>query len=531
MHLPLRSLARSLALLVIVARCASQGSPPTIAAADVSGASLVPMAAPVLDCIGSSHGELLMWAPYREHVRRAAADIGFKRLRGHGVLSDDLSTYLSGRANLWAFFDAMDWLRSLGMRPILELSFMPRELASNVSADMMHYRANISPPANATAWGAFIAELFTELISRYGAEELREWYTEVWNEPNCGFWTGSQADYFSLYSVTARAIRSVDSQLRVGGPATCQLGWLPEFLAYCNASGAPLSHVTSHLYPTDGQAPKTRDGFASAVAAAAALVAAQGAGRQLLLTEFNAGLWMLPETDGDSAYSAAMLVHTHLALQGIPNLGTASFWSVSDVFDESGVDSTPWHNGYGIQTVHGVPKPVYRAFQMLAALPPTAAAVRFTQLARPGMAVVQRHGSASAGSLDVLIAVQPSGAPAAVAVTALVANFDVWNATLRSEPLSLRFEGIPAGATLPAAATLQRIDSAHANGRAAWLAQGSPRYPSAAQLSAQLSASELAQESLPITLTTEGATLTARIDLPDIEPFAVSRVSWTYTTV
>ena len=65
----------------------------TIASADLSS-PLTPMRFPILECVGGSHGELLMWAPYRDHVRKAQADIGFKHLRGHGLLSDDLSTLL-----------------------------------------------------------------------------------------------------------------------------------------------------------------------------------------------------------------------------------------------------------------------------------------------------------------------------------------------------------------------------------------------------------------------------------------------------
>ena len=236
---------------------------------------------------------------------------------------------------------------------------------------------------------------------------------------------------------------------------------------------------------------------------------------------------MLPETDGDSAYSAAMLLHSHLALQGVDNLAAASYWSVSDIFDESGVDATPWHNGYGIQTVHGTPKPVYRAFQFLAGLSPNAAPVQFPQLARPGMPVVQRRGSASAGALDVMVAVDTSDAPAAIHVTALVVSFDWWNATLPNENVSLVFLGIPASATLPSAATLERIDSTHANGRAAWRAAGSPLYPTRAQLAAELQASTLVQEGLPLTRTPNGV----RVDLPPLEPFSSARVRFSFSTV
>jgi len=179
------------------------------------------------------------------------------------------------------------------------------------------------------------------VVDRYGIEEVAGWKWEVWNEPDCGFYAvpnccgpgcGDQAAYFQLYNVTVAALKSVSSRLQVGGPATAQVLWIPAFLNYTASNGVPVDFVSSHLYPTDPAVPTDRDGFASVINATAVVVAA--AGLPLTMTEFNTGLGILHGQD--DPYSAAFLLHNHLALQGVPNLDTMSFWTFTDIFEEQG---------------------------------------------------------------------------------------------------------------------------------------------------------------------------------------------------
>ena len=109
-------------------------------------------------------------------------------------------------APLYSFFNAdriFDFLLSIGMRPFVELSFMPGMLTST-GQTIFRYRANVSPPNDFTQWEALIAKLVGHWVARYGAAEVREWFFEVWNEPNLdAFWTGGQDGYFALYRTTA----------------------------------------------------------------------------------------------------------------------------------------------------------------------------------------------------------------------------------------------------------------------------------------------------------------------------------------
>jgi xylan 1,4-beta-xylosidase len=145
-------------------------------------------------------------------------------VRFHALLSDEMGTLICEEERLlYSFFNAdqiIDFLLSIGMRPFVELSFMPETLASGHTT-VFRYRANVTPPKDYDLWATLVHKLTAHWVDRYGASEVREWFFEVWNEPNLeAFWTGAQEDYFRLYRRTVIAIKSVDDLLKVGGSGT-----------------------------------------------------------------------------------------------------------------------------------------------------------------------------------------------------------------------------------------------------------------------------------------------------------------------
>jgi xylan 1,4-beta-xylosidase len=181
-------------------------------------------------------------------------------VRFHGILSDPMGTLTCQKDRLlYSFFNAdsiIDYLLSIGMRPFVELSFMPTTLASGAQT-VFRYQGNVTPPRDYRAWAALIQKLVHHWVDRYGVAEVREWYFEVWNEPNLhAFWTGTQADYFELYRHTAEAIKGIDPGLRVGGPASAKNAWITEFLDFCDGHGIAADFVSTHHYPTDASAPR-----------------------------------------------------------------------------------------------------------------------------------------------------------------------------------------------------------------------------------------------------------------------------------
>jgi len=151
---------------------------------------------------------------------------------------------------------------------------------------------------------------------------MRAWFFEVWNEPNLPFfWAGTKEEYFKLYEAAARAIKSVDSRLRVGGPATSVNAWIPEMIAFCQRSGAPLDFISTHHYPTDDPlwrnqslswedfmkvAGQYQRGVLFEMTAKARLEAGK---LPLYYTEWNTSA-MVPDPLHDEPFSAAMIAKT-----------------------------------------------------------------------------------------------------------------------------------------------------------------------------------------------------------------------------
>ena len=486
------------------------------------------------DSFGSSHGSTTLRAKWREHLVATQADVPFSRVRFHGLLDDDMSSFLNGQANAALAFDTLDFLVAQRITPTIEVSFMPEELASNPALTVFHYRGGASPPANFDRWRSFITAFTRLLLARYGAALLRTWRFEVWNEPNCGFYyqvaccgtgCGNQTAYLQLYANTAAAIKAVDPQLSVGGPATAQLGWIPEFLSGARDAGAPVDFVSSHLYPTDFDR-QTRDSFMNAVNASAAL--AHAAGVPFLLTEFNAGLGApagptVPLLD--SSYAAAFLFHCHLRAQAVAGLLSMSYWTFTDFgFEEGGVDPLPWNPGatkFGIQTMYGVKKPVYRAYQFLSdrragrVVPVKATSAGGAVYTNVAGAVV----GATAGAVDVLVAVADAGV-----VTVLLANYDIATAANPPPPaatVTVTVSGM--GGALPADATVEVIDDAHVRPLATWRAAGSPLYPTADEIAAEAATSAVLPERLTLQQAGAGA---VRFNVT-LQAYAVVRVRFT----
>ena len=255
--------------------------------------------------IGSGHAKLGRLASWRAQLRRVREEVGVDAVRFHGVLDDDMGPVVSRvpggtvgveagdvEYNFTAVAQLYDYIvLELGMAPYVELSFMPRALASAPVTTRLHYRAIITPPTSLAAWGQLIDAFGRFLVHRYGIERVSTWRFEVWNEPNLpleglqGFWTGSMQEYFGLYAATAAALKRVSPRLQVGGPASAATpSWVAELLAFCSRTGTALDFVSSHAYPA------ARTPNATAFGEALARSASLAAPRPFILSEFNSGL-------------------------------------------------------------------------------------------------------------------------------------------------------------------------------------------------------------------------------------------------
>lgn len=430
--------------------------------------------------VGSGHAPLALRADWQAQMLRCHNELGFQYVRFHALLSDDMGTLVCEEQKLlYSFLNAdriIDFLLSIGMRPFVELSFMPETLSSG-NATIFHYQANVTPPKDYAQWAALIAKLTAHWVQRYGAAEVRTWFFEVWNEPNLkAFWTATQEDYFKLYQYTVKAIKGVDGSLKVGGPATADNAWIPEFLGYCKTNALSVDFVSTHHYPTDAfgkpgadtetQLQNMPPGMMQKQASKAR---AEAGDLPLYYTEWN--ISSNPRDPmHDGPFAAAFVTKTIMEAHGL--VQGYSFWTFSDIFEENYFPSVPFHGGFGLTNLYGIAKPAYRAFQLLHH--------SGTEL----LAVTGTHPTLSAW------VVRNNDA-----ATIIVTNLAMPRHPIQTELVNLRLSG----AAVPRAVWIERIDDDHANPRRLWQTMSEPEYLSALQVEQLETASVLRKESQPWT--------------------------------
>src|SRR5687768_163226 len=428
--------------------------------------------------VGSCHAPLALRADWQAQVRRCHDELGFRYMRCHGLLSDDLGTLVEhDNGLLYSFFNAdqiIDFLLSIGMRPFVELSFMPTALASG-STTVFHYRGNVTPPKDYKQWAVFIRTLVAHWVDRYGVREVSKWFFEVWNEPNLkAFWTGTQKDYFRPYQVTARAIKRVHRSLKVGGPATARDGWIDEFVQFCRAGKIPLDFVSTHHYPTDALGHEDDDTLTQLANSERGRLRqwtqdtrSKAGGLPVYYTEWNSSSNPRDPLH-DEPYAAAFVAKT--ALEASDLVEAYGFWTFSDIFEENYFPSMPFHGGFGLLTIHGIAKPTYRVFELL------------HRLGRERLLVDGLHETVNAWVVRDRAAVQVF----------------LLNHALPRHPIApTRVRVRLVETSRPWRVSIERVDDAHANAKRRWQRMGAPEYLDAARLEQLHAASRVTRTACP----------------------------------
>lgn len=333
--------------------------------------------------IGSEGADFPLREDLLSHYQEVKERFGVQYVRFHGILHDSLGVYKEDENGTPQFnFEKIgklyDNLLDIGIRPFVEFSFMPEALASK-DTHIFFWRGNTSPPKDYKKWEALIKAFVEYCVKRYGKKEVRRWYFEIWNEPNIGFWSGTKEDYWRLYDHAVKAIKEVDSYLRVGGPASAGGEWVKEILEHCKSknlatgeSSSPIDFVSYHGYPTDkGYVVGGKlfeyfglDFWRELAKLNYEIVKSfdQSGEIEIHVTEWNMSvrLWDIEQCSANGAAYCCQAVDD---VSGY--VDTFSYWTVSDIFREMGFPDKEFHGGFGLITVHGLKKPKYWAFELL----------------------------------------------------------------------------------------------------------------------------------------------------------------------
>jgi len=331
--------------------------------------------------VGSDYPGTMIRPQAEAQLKTAVDELGFRYLRFHAIFHDVLGTVKVANGKPvydWSGIDRLyDALLTRRIRPFVELGFTPEALKTSDNS-IFWWHGNTSHP-RPEMWRDLVDAFIRHLEARYGRDEIRSWYFEVWNEPNLdGFWEkADQPAYFSLYDVTARTVKAVDPKLCVGGPSTAGAAWIAEFLDHLAKSRAPIDFVTTHTYAVDGgfldekgqsdtKLSPSPDSIVGDVRKVRAQIdASKFAGVPLYFTEWSTSY--TPRDPVHDSYISAPWILTKLkAAKG--SLQGMSYWTYTDIFYESGPPPSPFHGGFGLMNMDGVRKPAWFAYKYLHAL-------------------------------------------------------------------------------------------------------------------------------------------------------------------
>jgi xylan 1,4-beta-xylosidase len=331
------------------------------------------------ECIGAGRANEGLRADWQQQLAYVKKECDFRYIRMHGLLTDDMGVYREDKNGTpeynFQYIDALyDFLLSIGIKPFVELGFMPSALASGTQT-IFWWRGNVTPPKDYKKWEDLIRNLTIHFTERYGAEEVKTWYFEVWNEPNLhGFWSGTQEEYFALYTSSVNAIKSVNKDYRVGGPATAGAAWESELIEFCTKNTLPLDFISTHTYGV-------KQGFLDEFGNSGTVLdknpmSVSGDILNSRKEISNSSMPNLPlhYTEWSSSYTPTDPIHDsyHQAayvLEKIKEVGNApnsmSYWVFTDIFEEAGPRFTPFHGGFGLLNYQGINKPAFYSYQFM----------------------------------------------------------------------------------------------------------------------------------------------------------------------
>ncbi|MEK5026739.1 GH39 family glycosyl hydrolase [Paenibacillus sp. FSL M7-1046] len=336
--------------------------------------------------IGVSRAKEVLLADVQQALRIAQEEIGFKYIKMHSLLDDDMMVYsedAEGKAIYnFHFIDMVfDFLLSIRLKPLVQFSFMPKLLASNLEKTVFYNQINTSPPKSIDKWNQLIRALTLHLIQRYGLGEVKTWLFCVWNEPSSsnllfGF---SNDDIFNkLYLNTYETVKNIDPSIPFGGPAAFSTynkneDWLFRFLAFSRAAGCTPDFITIHYYDIDlwdynGQdnqlnlSPVSHSFTEFIDRLKQRLEESKFDSLPVYLTEWNSTV-SHKDLMSDTCFKSAYIIKN--LTENYDRLDAFGYWLLTDLHEENLLPQQLFHGGLGLFTYNNIKKPSYHAFFLL----------------------------------------------------------------------------------------------------------------------------------------------------------------------
>ena len=405
-----------------------------------------------------------------------------------------------------------------GVQPLIEIGFMPKALSTHPVPYRHHwapgkpykeiYTGWSYPPTNYDKWADLVTHWVHHCVARYGKAVVSKWQWEVWNEPNIGYWQGTEEQYFKLYDYTAYAVKSVLPDAIVGGPAATGPGWdkaakfLKDFLDHCEngknfktgKTGSPLDFISFHAKGN----PKVVDGHIRMGINSELTDVENGFKIVSSFSRFKHLPVIISECDPEGCAACSVKYDPNYAYRNgtmYPSYTAAAFSRIYQLARQYDInlrgaltwafefENHPWFAGFRDLATNGVDKPVLNIFRMFGMM-----SGKFVYTSDPSQektdSVVKKgvHGDQP----DVGVMATKNDHAASV----MVWNYDDDAISDSTVDVSVSVDNLPDGRVL---FHHYRIDKDHSNAYQQWLEMGKPQKVTGKQYQALERAGQLQQ--------------------------------------
>ncbi|UFU06569.1 GH39 family glycosyl hydrolase [Ruania halotolerans] len=438
---------------------------------------------------------------------------------------------------------AYDAIVEAGHHVLVELAFTPRDLLPDHANELevvpsptaySPYEAGqwAYPPRDYDRWGELVAAHARHCLERYGAAEVDTWLWELWNEPDIFYWRGTPQEFYDLYSVTARAVRSVLPHAKVGGPAVTGGGveFMRGFLQHTRDQSDPLDFVSFHTKgsaftpwrtygPTGGPAPEQQNPSANKM-----IFEVQRLLRVIAeFPEYHHLPAIVDECDAGVPAHHSFYDNANFAFQNTEYFPVFQAKLMKKLLDLNALEqvqvaqATSWsfyieaeryfEGTRSFLTAGGIEKPLLNAYRAFAHLGQRRLAA--TSDAAVSVAEVDHASGHSMGEeVDVLATAKDDGT---IAVLVWRHTDDQYQRDEVEAEVSIAVDGLNGtGYTL----RHWRIDADHSNSHTRWNEVGSPQLPTEEQLAAIKARQGLEELEPAQQITTAEGTFTTTVTLP-----------------
>ena len=469
-------------------------------------------------CTTGDHAYLALRSDYQEQLTQVHNELNIEYIRFHGIFDDDVGILNSQDPSMgysYANIDKIyDFFVSIGIKPVVELDFAPSLLSTiNTTLNNYYYPVYPGPPKDNQQWYYLVRNFTQHLTDRYGSDNVSQWYFEAWNEPNCGNWRntdGSSNDskllesFEETYVFTSKAVKSVNSSYKIGGPATCRGSWFDTFPRWAIENGIELDYYSTHLYPGNANSnANTHNGLLELYLNVSDSI------RNVSDNKIKIGITAYGCTvektynhsvgSHDSSYNAACFLtlasqFQELELNNPDQFIIMSFTGFTDIWEQRGILYPEFHNGYGWLTHNKIKKPTYCGLQLLNMF--ASGRYFYNNIER-----LNSNSSELNTTLEVFITMDNKTSEDSNEIVIFVMNWIQIENKINDETVRIDLENIVNSNEYNDVAIVYRIDKEnnHCNPNVVWQNMGSPTNLDKKQLKALNEASEMGYEMLNVT--------------------------------